>query len=329
MPKNKNQKIKLIKILEILKNESDFQNPFSTKKLISRLEEEGVFVERKTLYDDIKLLQECGYEIFNERTFTNNYYIDEKPLSVAEVRILLDAVFSAKFITEKKTKELCDKISVLAGKERGKTINTNLFYLDRAKHDNEKIFYNIDSIIEAIEKKKKVAFKYFDIDLNGEKVLRKKGAQYIVNPVNLICTSDNYYLTSYSDKYKNLANYRVDRILDVEILEDDIVSYPEITSIEMNKYLKRIFSMYGGKTQYIELLVDKKLVDIIYDKFGKDVKITNLAGDFFRLNTSVEVSPTFFGWLSTFGDRMKIVAPLSMKKDFVDHLHRMIIQYEE
>lgn len=326
MSKGANQKIKLVKILEILKNESDETNPMPTQRLIERLAEEGVGAERKSIYADIELLNEFGYEIMTVKTNTNAYYVEDRAFNLAEIKILLDAVTSARFLTQTKTKTLSNKIVALAGKNRGQILQRQLVCIDAPKHTNERIYYSVDSLQEAITKQKKVSFKYFDFDLRGERVYRKNGKRYVVNPVSLIICNDLYYLSCYNDKYKNPSIYRIDRMEDVDLEIKSITPLNKV--VDFDKYYKKVFFMYGGKEQSVRLLADKSLVNVVVDKFGENVRMYDAYDNAFEVTIKVEISPTFYAWCFTFGDKMKIVEPKSVVEGMKKHVAQIIKLYE-
>lgn len=307
MAKGKNQKVKLIKILEILRAESDENHPMSTNALIKRLRDEDVDVERKTLYDDIACLNECGYEIMTIKTNTNNYYIEDRTFDVAELKILLDAIGAAQFITEKKTNVLSDKIAVLGGSHRAKLLRRHVVTLE-PKHTNEKIYYIVDSLNDCIERGKKASFKYYKYDISGKRIHTHDGDEYVVSPLSLVFSDDNYYLVAYTDKHDDLINFRVDRIDCVTVLEDAVDERAKKKSLS-SKDSHKIFSMFKGEDCKVTLLCDNSLVNVIVDKFGENVVMTKHTDGDFTVSASVQLAPTFYAWVFTFGEKMKIISP--------------------
>ncbi|MDE5911954.1 MAG: WYL domain-containing protein, partial [Clostridia bacterium] len=254
------QKIKILKLYEILSNESDEANPLSTQDLIDRLKAEGISVERKTLYDDIELLNNCGYEIMQVRKKQNMYYVSDRNFDTAEVRILIDAVEAASFITKEKTDRLIDKIASLAGSHKGEVIKNNIVVFDTTKRDNEQIYYNVFNINEAIITKKKICFKYYKFNAKGEKIAMHDDKPYKVNPIATMVSNDNYYLICVSDKYKDVSHYRIDRMENVKIMPDEITLPDEIKDFDPRKNKKQIFSMYLGKTQNVTFEIEPDIV---------------------------------------------------------------------
>lgn len=320
--KEKMWRIKYLKILEILKQESDIDRPITTNDLLDKLQERGVHVDRKVLYDDIKILNEAGYEIFCERRKQNEYYILDRQFDVPELRVLMDAVEAATFISEGKTAELLDKIANLGGSYRKRLLLRNNNYFDTNKHTNPHIYYSINEIEEAINKNKKITFKYFVIDHNGKKVYRKEGAEYTVNPVATIFSGDSYYLVSSNDKYDDFANYRIDRMEDCKISSEDRTKTKLNKSFKIGEYRKQHFAMFSGRAEKVTLEFDKSLTDVIYDKFGENTKM-QLAGDNLQTKVNVAISPQFFGFISGLGTKVKIIAPENVVEEFKVHLREI------
>lgn len=327
MPKGKNQKVKLIKILEILKRESDFEHPMTTNVLIKKLAEEGVDVERKTLYDDIICLNECGYEVMTIKSTSNCYYIADRTFNEAEVKILLDAINAAKFITESKTIELSDKVASLAGNHKGELLKRNALTFGNAKHTNEKIYYNVDTLQNAIEKEKKVSFRYFHYNVSGGIEYSKGGDSYTVNPVTLCFSNDNYYLIAFNEKYDSLNHFRVDRMDKVTELTDKRVDGKRKTK-EIAQYSKKIFSMFGGEDTVVTIKCDNSIIDAVVDKFGEKTIMTKVDENSFSFNAVVAVSPTFFSWCFTFGDKLEILSPKSVVDEIKKQLEEIYKKYQ-
>ena len=189
------QKYKLLKLLELLRQETDEQHPLSTSQICSKLGEMGISCERRTLTKDIAVLNELGYEVmWNWVGKEKGYYIEDRSFSVPELKILIDAVQAASFVTEKKTAELIDKIAALGGSHKADILKSNMVCFNTRKHSNESIYYNVGFLEDAIQQQKKVIFYYYDLNENGEKVYRREHHHYVVEPIALVFNDDNYYL---------------------------------------------------------------------------------------------------------------------------------------
>ncbi len=320
MSRNEVQKIKLLALYDFLCRETDENNPLSTAEIIERLKFDGIAVERKALINDIKVLNEWGYEVQSFKKKSFYYYVGYRKFDTAELRVLMDAVQAARFINENKTVELCEKIAELAGKNNAEILNKTVVYNNTVKHDNKNLFYTVDVISRAIDQKIKISFEYFNYDVNKKKVYRKERARYIVNPLALVLSGNNYYLVCYNDKYKNLSNYRIDRIENAATENDKITPVKEFENFSVNEYCKQTFSMFMGELLTVELEADNDMIDEILDRFGKDVDVTYKQKSYFRIKVAVRVSPPFFAWIVQFQGRIKIKSPQSVK----DELNKFI-----
>ena len=332
MNSENSRKIKLLKMWEILKSQTDEEHPMSTNELIDRLSLEGISVDRKILYSDIELLNENGYEVLTERGRSNLYYVEDRSFFEHEVRILMDAVKSAAFITEKKTEELINKIAMLAGSKRGKLLKENITKFSVVKANNEMIYYSVDPIVQAIKKKKKIGFNYCDYNVSRERVYRmdkenpSEKRWYVVNPVATVIDNGQYYLVCYDDRHGGkTANYRIDRMENVRMLDEPITKNP---TLDTAKFKRKQFEMYGGDVKTVVFEAARSLLDVVMDKFGKEIKIREL--DNGRLHCTVEVqqSPTFINWCCSFGNRLTVVSPPSTINEIKAHLKETAEQYE-
>ena len=326
------RKIKLLKIWEILRQETDENHKMGTVELIAKLKKEGIEVDRKILYKDIELLNMNGYEILCDRSRSNEYYVIDRSFDIPEIRILMDAVQAASFVTEKKTKVLVDKIAELAGSKRAEVLKENIAEFNTVKSLNESIYYSIDTIIQAKDEGNKIGFYYFDYDIKREKLFRTDKATnsarwYVVNPVATVFDNDQYYLICYDDKHKGLANYRIDRMDKVTMLEEKITPNREIESIDISKHKRQLFGMYGGEVKRVTFVADKSLMDVIFDKFGSQVKIVETQNGEFSCTVEVQVGPMFIAWLCSFGTKIKVTSPPTVVKRVKEHLEETLSQY--
>ncbi len=311
------QKIKLLKLLELLRQETDEQNTLTTMAIIDRLAQMGISCERRTLAKDIAVLNEQGFEVmFRWVNGEKGYYIEDRSFSVPELKILIDAVQAASFITPKKTAELIDKIADLGGSNRANILKGNMVCFNTRKHSNESIYYNVDYLEDAIQQKRKIIFRYFDLNENGEKVYRRDGHHYVVEPIALVFNEDNYYLMVYSSRHDSTANYRVDRMDAVEIIDEHITEKAVELRSSIDCYTEQAFKMYGGTPVDITIQFDSKLIGVVYDKFGEDTKMIRTGEDTCVATVRVQISPTFLGWLFQFGGQMKVLSPESVIEDY-------------
>lgn len=311
------QKIKLLKLLELLRQETDEQHPLPTNTVCSKLAGMGITCDRRTLAKDIALLNEQGYEVmWTWVGKEKGYYIEDRSFSVPELKILIDAVQAASFITDKKTAELIDKIADLGGSHRADIMKSNMVCFNTRKHSNEAIYYNVGFLEDAIQQQKKVIFYYYDLNENGEKIYRRQGHHYVVEPVALVFNEDNYYLIVYSAKHDNTGTYRVDRMDKVEIIEDPVSEKVVSLRGRVGEFTEQAFKMYGGELVEVQLEFDRQVIGPVYDKFGEDTKMYASGDNKFLATVYVQISPTFWGWLFQFGNKMRVCSPLSISEKY-------------
>ena len=303
-------KIKLLKLLEILRQETDELHPLTTNELTAKLEEAGIGCDRRTLSNDIATLNEYGYEVMSIMSGHHKaYYVEDRNFSLPELKILIDAVQAAAFITDKKTDELIGKIASMGGSHRAELLTQNLVCFNTRKHSNEGIYYNVGFLEEALQQHRKVSFLYYDLDESGKKQYRRNRARYLVDPSALIYNEDNYYLMTWSDEHYGVTNYRVDRMSDVRIEDAPASEIAVIHTSEVADYTEQAFKMYTGEECAVTLAFDDSLIGVVYDKFGEDTKMTRTDEHTVTAEVTVQVSPTFLGWLMQFPGKMKILAP--------------------
>ena len=313
MPLSNPQKIKLLKLYELLKLHSDEEKPLSTNQLCAMLKAEGITCDRRTLSVDIDVLNANGFEVLRRRTrYANLFYVVDRQFDLAEVKILIDAIQAASFITPTKTQALINKVANLAGSHKATVLKENLVTFNTRKHTNEAVYYTVDTLERALQKRQKVSFQYFDLDENGIRVLRKKSERYIANPVGLVYHEDNYYLVTYHEVHEALVNYRVDRMANVLLEDESVVDQAIILSGELGSYTERIFKMFNGPEATVELQFDRMLIDAVHDKFGESLEIIACNRGLCKAMVEVLISPVFFGWCFQFGKRMKILSPDSV-----------------
>ena len=324
------QKIKLLKLYEILRQHTDEDRPLSTNQLCAMLETEGITCDRRTLAEDIDILNANGFEVLRRRTrYAMLFYIVDRRFDLAEVKILIDAIQAASFITPQKTKELTEKVASLAGSHMANVLTGNLVTFNTRKHTNEAIYYAVDTLERALQQKQKASFQYFDLDENGNRILRKKRKRYIVNPVGLVYHEDNYYLVTYHEIHEATVNYRVDRMTDVRIEDEQVAERAIALSGELGTYTERVFKMFNGPEATVELQFERKLIDAVHDKFGEDIEIIACKRNFCRVKVNVLVSPVFFGWCFQFGKSMKILSPDSVVDEMKAHARAVAGMYRK
>ncbi len=330
MASENGHKIKLLKLMEIFRQQTDEQHPMLASVVCETLAARGVTVDRRTLSRDIKVLNDNGYEVMTVMVgHEKAYYVEDRSFAVPEIKVLIDAVQAASFITEKKTAELIDKIADLGGSNRAQILKENMVCFNTRKHSNESIYYNVGFLEEAIHQQKKVIFRYHDLDENGNRVYRRDGHHYVVEPIALVFNEDNYYLVSYSSRHGSTSNYRVDRMSSVKIIDEVITDVAVSLREDICAYTEQAFKMYRGEPVEITLQFNEKLIGVVYDKFGESVPMKRTDGEIITATVKVQIAPTFWGWLFQFGNQMRITSPAAMAKEYMSQIEEIYKQFIE
>lgn len=307
-------------LLKILFERTDENHPISTTELIRILfQEYGIDAHRQTIKNDILSFQQYGLDILTERRAQNEYRLLSRTFSIAELKILIDAVQSAKFITVSKSRALTKKLMELASTYSGSELKRNLNVERRIKSTNEQIFYIVDKINEAINAHKMISFQYFSYSAKKEKVPRHNGETYKFTPFNLVWNGDYYYVVGYSEKHKEIGSFRLDRFVNPpEVLEEEGMLKP--FGFDIDEYINTMFRMYDSEHTEVELICDNDTMDAIIDKFGTGVRTKILDKETFRAKVSVAVNHVFFSWIFGFCGKVRISAPAEVQKQYVKML---------
>ncbi len=310
MPKSDNQKLKIFYILDYLERNSREDHPVRAGELIEMLDREhNIACERKTVYSDIAALQDYGVDIISLPGKNGGYYIATRNFELPELKLLIDAVQSSRYLTEKKSKELISKLCQQCNEHDAKLMCRNVLVSGRVKSMNETIYYNVDSIQEAITQNKQISFRYFDWDLGGQRRYREK--EYLASPYGLCQDNENCYLLAFSTRH-GVTSYRVDRMTDIRLMDEARIPCPELTGKELNNHASKLFQMYSGDTVDVKMKFHKSLINVVVDRFGKDTMLIPDGEDFFNFTVPVAVSPMFLSWVIGFGSKAKILYPQSV-----------------
>lgn len=304
-------KLRLLYIYQYLLKHSDVEHPVSTPELLKYLKDEyNMDVHRTTLPGDIAMMEEAGIHFEIVKSKQNKYYYDDRPFDVPELKLLIDAVSSSKFITEKKSKELIKKLVSLTSDYNAEKLCRHITVEGRIKSENEKAFYILDCINEAIDKNCKVSFQYADYNNRKYKELRHNGEYYIVSPYALVWDGDYYYMIGYCDNREHMRHFRLDRIYRIPNVLEDQEAVPEPKGFKLADYMKKMFRMYGGeKTINVELQCETFIMNAIVDHFGTKVQTEEIDDNHFKATVTVSPSPTFYRWVFGWNGAMKILAP--------------------
>lgn len=321
MARDSHRKIKLLKLLELLRKNTDESHPMTTSQICAALSEIGIPCDRRTLSQDISTLNALEYEIMVTMVgHEKGYYVEDRSFSVPELKILIDAVHASSFITEKKSEELIEKIASLGGAHRAEVLKRNMVCFNTRKHSNEKIYYTIDCLEDAILNQKKVIFLYFDLNERGERIYRRDGHHYVVEPIALVFNEDNYYLMCYSSRHDGTSNYRVDKMDAVEIIDESCCDKAIALRDEVSEYTEQAFKMFGGPLEDVVLGFDRSLIGVVLDRFGEDTKITPLGDSKCIAPVKVRISSVFWGWIFQFGKQMRILSPDTVRDEYKNQI---------
>lgn len=309
-------KLRPLYLLRILKDQTDEDHSLSTTQLCRLLKDGyGVDTFRTTIKSDIETLQQAGFAIQVTRSTQNLYNYIERDFDVPEVKLLMDAVMSSKFITKTKSDLMAAKLADLAGPFKAKDLKRNLVVDGRVKQENEQIFIIVDAINDAINNRKKIRFQKADYNVKKERILHNNGESYVFSPYSLVWDGDYYYVVGFSDKYKSVGSHRVDRIYRrPEVLNEN--SVPQPVGFDINNYINTMFRMYDSPRQTVELQVENGLMDAIIDKFGVDVTTYACDQHSFRVEATVSTGTTFYNWIFGFAGKVKIRNPESVKEEY-------------
>lgn len=321
-------RLRLLYLYQMLLTSSDEDHPLTTTQIIDAMEKEhGIHMHRTTVPSDIALLKAAGFEIMSERKQAWNYYLSDRTFSLPELKILIDAVSSSKFITEKKSKDLVKKLISLTSETNADKLRRTLHISGRVKTENEKGYYIVDAINEAMNSGKKVSLFYYDYSPSKRAVLKNNGEPYTVSPYDLLWDGDYYYVIGFCDERNDIRIFRVDRIKkQPTILADEAVSKPK--DFDINHYTNEVFRMFDtDMTKDVRLICNNEVMKFVIDKFGKSVKTSVVDESHFAANIQVCISPTFYGWLFGFGNQIIIEGPNEIKQDYVEYLRRSLDAY--
>ena len=310
MPKSDNQKLKIFYILDYLQKNSHQEHPVRAAELLSMLERQhNIICDRKTVYSDIAALQDYGVDIVSIPGKNGGYYIASRNFEIPELKLLIDAVQSSRFLTEKKSRELIEKLCNQCSVHDARLMRRDVLVSGRVKSMNETIYYNVDAIQDAIADNRQITFRYFDFGLDGKRKYREK--DYQASPYGLCQDNENCYLLAHSHRH-GITAYRVDRMTEIAQLPESRVPCPELTGKALVEHANRLFQMYSGEETAVKLRFHRSLTNVVIDRFGRDTMLIPDGEDHFVFTVNVAVSPMFLSWVIGFGAKAKILHPQSV-----------------
>lgn len=330
MPKSSNQKLKLIYLMKIFLERTDETHSITMPEIIDALAAYDISAERKSLYNDIENLRVYGLDVIGtQEDRTYSYHIGNRQFELAELKLLVDSVQSAKFITAKKSNELIKKIEGLASKYEASQLHRQVFVAGRVKTMNESIYYNVDRIHTAIAENSKITFQYFQWNVDKKMELRHDGALYEVSPWSLSWDDENYYLIAYDSNEGIIKHFRVDKMLYIKSNGKGREGRQAFKSLDMAAYARKMFGMYGGKEEWVHIECDNSFAGVMIDRFGKDVSMIRLDDKHFVVNVEVAVSRQFLAWIIGLGEGVTLAGPQNVVEMMNAEIDRLVKQYKK
>lgn len=315
MAKGVNQKKKLFFILELLEKESDELHPVSMQRILDYLTQNGITAERKSIYSDLETLQELGYDILLQKKEPKGYYLASREFELAELKLLVDAVQSSRFLSPRKSNQLIRKLEKLCSRYEAKQLQREVYVIDRIKSMNESIYYNVDKIHTAMGANRMISFQYMEWGTEKKLVPRREGKRYRVSPYVLTWAEENYYLAAYDEESGERRHYRVDKMDKIQVLEEERTHKEVFSERNAAVLSKKAFGMYDGEEVRVRLLVEPRLLGVVLDRFGTDIVLLKREDGLFEAGVDVLVSRPFYGWLFGVGG-IRVLAPDHVKEEY-------------
>ncbi len=322
MAKGAGQKQKLLVLQNVLLERTDEEHPISTQALIDTLAAQGIPAERKSIYDDMEVLRQAGLDIQSRKGKDPGWFVGQRPFQLPELKLLVDAVQSCKFITKRKSDDLIRKLEGLTSAHQARQLQRQVYVDRRVKTMNESVYYSIDKLHTALASGKAVTFRYFDYSVRKEKVFRRNGRRYTVFPHGLIWDSENYYLVGWDGTKKEVRHYRVDKMSELAVTCLRLENGEDLdrSTFDMAAYAAKHFGMFSGREGKVRLRCANTMVGVMLDRFGPEVILVPDGPDHFTLSVEAVVSPQFFGWLFGLGDGVVLTSPDWAVEDYRSRL---------
>ena len=328
MAKSSNYKLKLLFLVKMFKEETDEEHGMKLSQIRDYLEAYSIHADRKTLYQDFEALRDFGYDIIKVKVDKQfYYYLGNRDFDLPELKLLVDAVQSAKFLTEKRSNELIKKLETLTSKQQAKKLQRQVLIAGRVKASNEKIYYNVDELHEAISLDSRISFYYSQWTVDKEMQLRKNGKLYQTSPWALMWDDENYYLVGFDDEDQIVKHYRVDKMSRITVLGEPRNGKEQFKAFNLPKYTKSLFGMFGGEETMVTLKAENDMVGTVIDRFGKDITILKTDEGHFKTVVNVAVSNQFIGWIISLGESVSVEGPESVKEKMREEIKRLQKQY--
>lgn len=324
MAKTANQKLKLFYIADYLYRKTDENHSVTTQEIIAMLARNGIEAERKTIYSDIEALKLYGFDIIISKGRHGGISMLSREFQLSELKLLVDAVQSSRFITSKKSMDIIKKLGSLASDYEKDDLQREVYILNRIKNDNENIFYSTDAIHKAIHEDKMISFRYFNYSTDKKKVYHKDGNVIKVSPFGLQYDSEKYYLIAFDGYASKIKHYRVDKMEGVTVLEDSRDGKGYFRQFDLAEYANATVTMYQGEVADVTLRLPEKLAGVVIDKFGKKCKFIKADNGEYTVTVKAAMTPTLYSWVFTFGGEMKITAPEKAVTEYREQIKKAL-----
>lgn len=329
MPRKDNQKKKLLALREVMLHYTDEAHGLTIPEIQEHLKAYDIEADRRTLYEDLLLLEEFGLEVCNERCGRGTkYYVAAREFELPELKLLIDSIQASRFITEKKAMELIRKMEKLCSKHQAAELQRGVVIVNRIKNMNESIYYNVDAIHNAINQDSRIRFKYFSYNLKAEREYRHNGKIYEESPYAMVCSEDNYYLLTYNDEKGIIKNYRVDKMAEVQVIGERRQGKQVFENYDLSQFSRHTFGVFNGEEISVTMRFTHRFSNVIVDHFGKDVFMKRIDDKWLEVVAPVVISPLFFRWIYGFGTEAYIAGPETVKDSMKRHLQEVSKKYE-
>ena len=320
MAKTANQKVKLLRLYQLLLRQTDEDHPITVPQIIQELERFDIKAERKSIYDDLEALRQLGVDVQSRKGRAPGWFIGERDFQLPEIKLLMDAVQSSRFITQKKSDALIAKLESLASVHQARQLQRQVYVSGRIKVMNESIYYNVDKLHAALAGQTAITFKYFDYDIFRQKVYRREGRRYAVSPYGLIWNSENYYLAGFDHSKRELRHYRVDKMAGLSVTSLPRDGDEACRDFDLAAYADKHFGMFSGREGEITLRGRREMAGVVWDRFGQEVILAPDGEEHFTVTLPVVLSPQFFGWLFGLDGGLVLAAPREAVEEYRQHL---------